>query len=261
MIACQLQAQDSPRRHLPRTITVNTNRPLAEVLATVQQQLLSPICYEEAPYESSADLKNITIMQDGGPKVLRTRPIVDFGFTLNLSDSTGYLAAQSALSSYIHSGLPGSYKVVQQNGRVDVAPTQVRAADGSMKDVTPVMSQPVTFPVAERSVVDTVQLIAESVSSESGIKVLPLNLPFGILERVELGANGETAGDVIENLGAKFGRTISYQCLYDATSKTYYLNLIGVAPASPPGGPPIHGIQKHPTTGPANSPFFVKQKN
>ena len=226
----------------------------------MQQQLLSPINYEEAPYESSRDLISITITQQGRPKVLLARRVVDFSVTLDNSDSTAYLAAQSVLSGYLNAGLPGIYKVIQQNDRVDVVPTQVLGISGSMRDITPVMSRPVSFPLATRSVVDTVQLIADSVSSQSGTHVLPLSLPFGILETVELSATTESAGDVIENLGIKLGRTVSYQCLYDATSKNYYLNLHILAPKNIPGGPPLHGYTRHPSAGPTNSPFFIKSK-
>lgn len=67
----------------PLSITVHTGRPLAEVLDRVQQQLLSPINYEEAPYESSRDLISITITQQGRPKVLLARRVVDFSVTLD----------------------------------------------------------------------------------------------------------------------------------------------------------------------------------
>lgn len=260
-IACLSSAQEAPSLHLPITITVNTGRPLAEVLSRVQQELQSPIDYEEAPYESAVDLKSISILQNGSPRTLRVRPIVDFSVILNVGDSTAYLAAQSVLSAYIIAALPGTYKVVQQINRVDVMPTSVLGANGSARDVTPVMSWPVTFPLARRSIAATLQLIADSVSRGSGTKVLALNLPFGILDTVEFGANGESAGDVIENLGVKLGRTVSYQCVYDATSETHYLNLSLVAPKPVPGGPALHGLQKHPTAGPANSPFFIKQKH
>ncbi len=260
LMVCSSRGQSSQQSISPVTITVNSGRPLAEVLERVEQHFLSPINYEEAPYESPADLKTITVSQNGASKTLLARPISDFSVTLTDLDSSPYLAAQSVINSYISASLPGSYKVVQQDKRVDIVPTQVRGVSGSIRDVSPIMSGPVTFPSAERSVMETVQLIADAVSGQKGPKVLPLNVPFGMLETVELGADGETAGDVIENLGRALGRSLSYQCLYDATGKNYYLNLVNIASAPVPGGPPQHGLNTHPKTGPANSPFFVKQK-
>ena len=258
MFAASSFGQDSQNAAKSITITVNTGRPLAEVLEHVQQHFLSPITFEEAPYESQQDLSKVTILQNGTPKVLLARQPVEFTFTLESSDSTPYSAAESVLGAYIQAGLPGVYNVVQENNRIDVIPLQVRGPNGSLRAVKPVMSSSVSFPMTTRSVVDTIALITKAIAAQSGAKVLPLNLPFGLLETVEFGATGQSASQTIEDLGVALGRTLSYQCLYDATSKTYYLNLTGVAASPVPGKITPPKAKAHPRTGTPDSPFFVK---
>jgi ABC-type uncharacterized transport system permease subunit len=210
------------------------------------------------PFESPAELRKVTVVRNEGPKQLLVNPATNFTTTLGSIDSCPYLAAHSVLSAYRNAGGRGVYNVVQQNTRVDVVPVQVLAANGSMRDITPVMSRPVTFPNATRTLPETVKLIADALTSQSGFKVIPLNLPGQLLEQVEIGASGESGADVIENLGASLNRTVSFQCLYEPNEKTYYLNLKSVAAAPAGGGTPVHGRIKTPKTGPQNSPFFDK---
>ena len=51
------------------SLSVNTSRPLAEMLDKVQHLYLNPISFEEAPYESSVDLKSIPVKQDDGSTI------------------------------------------------------------------------------------------------------------------------------------------------------------------------------------------------
>ena len=231
------------------------------MLDKVQHLYLSPISFEEVPYESSVDLKSISIKQDdGSDKVFLETPIVNFSVTLGQADSSPYAAAQSILAGYRSAGLPGLYSVVQVGDQLSVVPKQVRASSGDMRDVAPVMSSPVEFPLATRGVVETLQLVTQSVSSQSGARVILLNVPFHLTDTVTMSATGEAARDVIVNLGKIFGVPLASQCLYDATDKTYYLNLAGVFPPNPAGVPPVRGLRiPLLRVGPPDTKVFTKQ--
>jgi len=127
------------RRPLDRRLR-NAAEPL---LDRVQHLFLSPIAFEEAPFATNPDLASAAAAVSGDPT-----PVLSV--TLGATDTTPYYAAGTALYAYKNAGLPGVYKAVQNNGWVSVVPVQVLGADGSMRDVIPVMSSPVTFPVAER---------------------------------------------------------------------------------------------------------------
>jgi hypothetical protein len=214
--------------------------------AQYPERYAKPINFEEAPYESSVDLKSIPVRQDDGSvKALLATPIVDFSVTLAQADSTAYNAAQSVVAWYTSSGLPGVYRVVQSGAQVSVVPQQVRGSNGNMREVTPVMDSLVAFPLATRPVVETLRLVAASVSAQSRRKVILLNVPFHLTDTVTMGATGESARDVVANLGRIFGVALASQCLYDATARAYYLNVQSIFSPNARGVPPppgFHGV-------------------
>jgi hypothetical protein len=233
------------------------------MLDKVQHLYLMPISFEEVPYQSSVDLKSLAVKQiDGSTKMFLEPRIVDFSVKFEQAPDFAYAAAQSVVSQYASAGLPGVYNVVQAGDQVTVVPYQVRSATGGMLNVTPLMSPPIEFPLATRTVIDTLQLVTQSISSQTGAKVVLLNVPFQITDTVTMSATGEAARDVIAHLGAIFGVPASSQCLYDATLKTYFLNLEGVFPPNPPGVPAVPGL-RIPFPGPgSHSPdtvVFTKQ--
>ena len=241
------------------TLSVHIPEPLADVLDMLQQSYLVPITFEEAPFESDQDLTSTPIKQtDGSTIVFRSLPAVDFSVSLEGQTSAG-AAAQTVLAAYRNDGFPGVYDIVQNADRIDVVPKQIRASTGLMRNVTPVMSYPVSFPLATRGSIETLQLLATTISRESGAHVEVLNTPFHWGDTLTMSAGGEPARDVIARLGAIFHFQFSFQCLWDATRKTYYLNVRGVFAPNPPGQPAQHGyIRRNTGPGPANSPWFTK---
>jgi hypothetical protein len=240
-------------------VSVNSSRPLAEVLEALQQKYLVPMTFEEAPFESEVELRAVPIRQlNGSVFTFRELPVVDFNIKLN-DDDTAIAAAQSALSAYTGQSFPGVYDMIQEGDRIRVFPKQVRAQAGSLRDIKPVMDYPVTFPIATRGSVETLQLLASIISRESGAHVEPLNVPFHLGDTITMGADGESARDVIKHMGEIFHVPFSFQCLYEPTSKTYYLNVKGVFAPNPAGVAARHGLARPaPSAGPASSPWFTK---
>lgn len=96
---------------------------------------------------------------------------------------------------------PAFYDMIEDSDRIRVFPKQVRASAGNMRDVTPVMDYPITFPLATRGAAATMQFITSIVSKESGIHVEPLNLPFLITDTISMGASGESARNIVKQIG------------------------------------------------------------
>ena len=257
------RAQTPPVLDEPKTITVHTGRPLAEMLDRVQAMFLTPINYEEVPHESGTYLIATTIKKSSGARVLLAPPVVDFSVTFGKADSSAYFAALSVLQALKSAGLPGEYNVMQNAQCVDVVPVHVLAASGMVRDVVPVMGRQVTIPFATHRIYDVLQTLVDQLSRENGPKVLLLNIPFAYTDTIDFGTSGRAARDVIAELGAKLNRPISFRCLYDATEKAYYLNLTMVAPVPVPGTPASEQkthAKPVPLAGPPDSPFFIKTK-
>lgn len=154
----------------------------------------------------------------------------------------------------------GVYTIVQAGNQLSVVPRRVRAASGGMSNVTPVMSAPVEFPMATRTVTDTLQLITQRISSATGAKVILLNTPFHLTDTVTMNATGQPAREAIASLGNIFGVPMSSQCLFDATDKTYYLNVQSIFAPNPAGLPQVPGPRTPvPGVGPASTKFFTKE--
>ena len=241
------------------TITVQDPRGLLIALERVEKAFLKPVTFEEVPYESRAELRTVAIVNHGMTKQLLANPDVNFTVTLSGMDTTHYWAAQSVLNAFVAAGGRGEYAVLQSaSDRVDVVPKRVLAANGSMRDITSIMSHSIKFDTKRRSLADTVQLIADQLSAATGYKVAVLGVPGHFFEPIELGANGESGADVVQKVGNALNRITSFSLLYEPNQKQYYLNVKSISPDEVPGGPPVHGKMKSLKVGPANNPFFKK---
>jgi hypothetical protein len=241
-------------------IDVTGARPLADALRLVQERIGFPINYEEAKYTNTLDVQKSASPGMKGRLVPRgghfvTSVDVAAGLVPDLKAGE---AAHALLAAYIGANLPGVYKVVQENGRVSIVPSQVLDSRGAEQAASPVMDIGVTVPYASnRSVINTLQLVTESLSNAIGTKVVLLTQPFQEQDTITLGVDDEPAKNVIKRVSTEFGGMIGYQLLYDPQISTYFLNLIPVSQSVPKtklSKPTIEGAHS------PNSPFFVKTK-
>ncbi|HTU43466.1 MAG TPA: hypothetical protein VMF91_00280 [Bryobacteraceae bacterium] len=244
----------------PTVITVDNPRPLARVLARIEELYHSPIDYEEVPYESPNDLAHTSVVRNG----VATERVFPRGgqFSVTLSpdaDPTPFLAVQSLLSEYYKAGFAGQYRIDQLSGRIEVIPVRVATAAGSQRDVGAIMSTSVSISPSTRPVAVMLNMLASELSAMSGAKIVMANEPFPDNATVELGADNEPARNVLANLADKTGVPLSYALLYDPNEKTYYLDVRAVPMDVKPGRPrQSNGPNTLPRTGQPNSPFFVK---
>lgn len=246
---------------MPATVIIRSHRPLSDALDRIQKILLKPINFEEARYRSSQDIGSSSLQTTSGRRAFQFPIGGGFELTLPQRDSDSYSATQSVLSAYHGARLSSaSYRAAQKSYGVAVFPTQVRAPDGSMAAVTPVMEQNVSFSTAIRSVAETIALFQDTLSQTAGVRILPGNMPIPRARAtVEFGANNEPAGNVLLSLFAKLSPTpMYYRLLYDPNSQAYYLSIRSApyAPAKPV--PATRNLA--PTSAPTNSPWFVRSR-
>jgi hypothetical protein len=259
--AAKAQGQPAPLTQ-PEIVSVNNPRPLARALARIEELYHSPIDYEEVPYESPSDLASTSVTRNG----VNAQRVFPRGgqLTVTLSpetDPTPYLAVESVLGEYINAGLAGQYRVDQLHDRIEVVPTRVSTSGGSQRDISPVMSTPISFPSANRPIAVTLNILASKLSAMAGVKVLMAGEPFQDNATVELGADNEPARNLIVDLGTKTGVPLSFALLYDPNEKAYYLDIKSVPTGIKAGtARPANGPSALPKVGQSNSPFFVKTK-
>lgn len=232
-------------------------RALEDVLSQVRKAFEYPIYYEELPLENSGDLLSVKL---AGFAPALVSPVSKLTVSLSEIDSTPYLAVQSVLGAYGQAGYPGTYRVFQRENRIDVLPSEVRSSTGSLRTITPILTQPISFPIATRTVADTLQLILDSASKQSGYKILIVRAPTPHFQSVELGATGQSLGNVLEDLSTALSTNYSISFRFVADTKTYYFDAGPSSPPDPPGIPATHPKKATPTHGPADNPFFIKTK-
>jgi hypothetical protein len=233
------------------------DRALEDIFSQVRKAFKYPIYYEELPLEHSGDLVSVKV---AGFTPALVSPVNNLTVTLSEIDSTPYLAVQSVLSAYAHAGYPGTYGVFQRRNRIDVLPSQVRSSTGSLRTITPILTQPISFPIATRTVADTLQIILDAASKQSGYKILIVRAPTPHFQSVELGATGQSLGDVLEDLSTALSTNYSISFRFVPDTKTYYFV---AGPSAPPDLPGVSATQTQkvaPTHGPADSLFFIKAK-
>jgi hypothetical protein len=237
---------------------VGHGKGLSQVLDQIQIAYNIPINFEEAPLQYDGDVQIVNV---AGLQPKRVSRASDLTVVLTSLDSTAYLAAQSAISAYIQAGYPGTYGVFQRTDRLDVLPVSVKDASGTTVNVGSLMSTSITFPTARRTVADTVETIANYVSQATGRNVLLISAPALAMRTVELGADSQSLGDVIQNFASALGDTFSLRLHYSVTDGAYYMDFRRTTPVDAAGKPwvPMPLIQPS-KVGPANSPFFTKDK-
>jgi hypothetical protein len=127
------------------------------------------------------------------------------------------------------------YRVVYDGDFSHVSPTQYRKKDGTWAPWTPVLDTPVTFPSAQRSIGDAVNLVYTQVAAKIGIPITEGLAMTNLYQLVEpTYANGEPARVVLARIfeGQNAARVsqgvpalrITWDLLYDANEKCYALN-------------------------------------
>jgi hypothetical protein len=139
------------------SVGANSHRPLPDALDQLQKMISRPINFEEAPYQSSKDLAAREVQSNSGPINFAFPVGGRFTASLTPGDTDPLSTTQAVLNAYSSAGLSGIYQVATTGNRVDVMPSKTLASDGvSWLTVAPVMAQPVSFPVASRSVAETI---------------------------------------------------------------------------------------------------------
>jgi hypothetical protein len=217
----------------PMTFTVHSGQPIRDVLDSLQKRFLSPITFEEVPYESSTDLSaHGTVITGSGPKSFFGTPVVDFNIAFSQFATTPYLAAQELVASYESRRLPGYYKVIQSNRRVDVVPDQVLGKNGTKRNVVPIMSRLVSFPPETRSTEDVLQLIFDQIFKETGSKVILIEPAFPPSVTFRFGADRQSGADIVSAIGTLLHTPLSFRCTYSPTDRVYYFIVQAVVPAA-----------------------------
>jgi hypothetical protein len=214
------------------SIDETDHRPIAAALDRLQSETGVVINYEDVPYENAADLEDVSTEQQRAarpgyrllvPRKGNIKAVGQVNNATSLADTMSVL--HSLFANYKLNRMPGEFALEQFNGTLYVVPTRFVNATGSPQDVTSPMKSNIDVPYAERSVMDTVDLIAKATSQASGKRIDVGTVPFLPSTRVAFGVKGEPSRSALAKLFAQLHSSVSYRLLYDPQDQAYMLNL------------------------------------
>lgn len=262
------------------TVSVDSARPMGDAAIEIERISGTPVNYEDVRCDFPGDQVDITkgnvtpaqeqlALQNGfGPVKLiapRGGPLsvavaVDPS-TLRLPDANATASAlNDIISIYNSSGtLSGRFQVDSYSGEFFLEPVEVRDVSGNAVAIQPVLSTPITLPLAKRNAYQTLDLILQTVSTASGFKIGIGGVPMNMLAlgQVTIGADNEPASHVLARfMNSLLGYAsvlpasspaLSYRVLYDVQLKYYMFNLHQAVPlavryAPPPATAPAPGV-------------------
>jgi hypothetical protein len=240
------------------TIQVDDPRPLAKAAEMLETNLGVPINYEDPEYASDEDLVDVTdatwrAANPGDPK----RALVPRGGALEVSyqpnhtdgsvDDPGPIIQEIIDAHRAHS-YPGVFILRHEASVYTITPTQVKDANGRLTPQQSAFDTAISFPQAERSGYETLELIIGEISAiigkHIGIGTVPIN--YLSQQKVTIGAQNEPARQVlirsfaglrwINSYTALAPQQISWQLFYAPDARMYFVNLHGVVAkgAEPP---------------------------
>jgi hypothetical protein len=216
-------------------VSVDDPRPLAAAVTFLQQRFKWTITYEDPRFEHPDDIEDVTasVRRDGD---LSKRVLVPkggrFSVTYDLPETPDPRDVLTRLlNEYAQSGYPGRFSVIETSGVFHVIPTEIRDRTGAQKRNSSILATAVSLPERDRSLLELVEEVLEQVQSTSGHTVKLGSVPLNLMRRpTREGVSGENASAVLARVLATDETKMSWQLLYGADTRMYFLNL-GVIPS------------------------------
>jgi hypothetical protein len=205
-------------------IEANSPRPLAQVLDALRQKYGWVVDYEDPQYVSSVD---VLPAPDNDPQSQLPGGgsfSVDFPAAAPDPEKTLRLV----VDSYNRSKNPGRFDL-RGNGQSGffVVGTSARDEKGGISPQQVLFDIPVTLPVAERTITDTVNLICQQMSAQSHIAVTLGVSPRSLLDRttVKVGGTKVPARELLLQSLMATHHSLYWRFLFDPGSKGYFLSI------------------------------------
>lgn len=194
------------------TMVADSIRVVDSLANTLAQTFGVVVSAEEPQYEFSGDLQDVREADPDWsakhPKAhyfVPKRRHIEIRFSV-LPDGSpsdvGFLLQQ--VLDKVKDQLPFSYRLDVDGDFASFVPTTTRNADGVVVSATPLLDRRVTIPLGSRRISENGMLMADSLSSQTGLRVdccqsIVAGIPWGV-PVVPFEAHDETARKVLERL-------------------------------------------------------------
>jgi hypothetical protein len=229
------------------TISVDDPRPIAAALQALEKKYGYAITYEDPELTNPLDVKDATSEvaakhagRTNGKKILIPKGGA-FQFHYHVEngkpqeDATTLLRRMVAeYGSLGHSIFTVQTRETKNKTEWHVVPTRARDESGLLAEQSALLDRIISIPRKERSALNMLSEICQQLTLVSGRHVGVGNVPINplIAYHAELGTNGESARDVLDQLLSRFQNQMVWQVFFDPGLKWYMLNLHFVTPPS-----------------------------
>lgn len=221
------------------TIHVQDGRPLAKVIRTLEQRHGVVITYEEAPYLHEDQIADVTAAVARTPPKGGTVMVPRggaFSFTSGVDANRRHPDLRTVLERLVvehaGTGYAGAFSVLTTDDVFHIFPRTRRSREGKDEAFSPILGTRISIEqTGNRSALDVVQEIAETVTRNSGMPLVLGTIPWNGLERskVSIRSDNEAARSVLTRTLAATGARLSWAVYASAQEPaTFVLNIHGV---------------------------------
>lgn len=243
LVVAIASATSKGRHEIPKvSFSVSDARPVAFAARMLEKTYGWIITYEDPPYENESDLVDVTettrhdldkYKPGEAPKVFAPKG-GSFAFEFDVNVATNKpsdpgLVIQQMLDAYAVSGHPGIFGMDKDAERFHIIAHASKNKSGVLVSRQSLFDASITIAAQKRDGLQLLNAFCAAVSAASGTHVIVANVPLNLLHRyqTEAGARNQNAREFLTHeLDQMTDHPIlSWQLFYDATSKTYYLNI------------------------------------
>jgi hypothetical protein len=225
-----------------KVLSVEDPRPVAEAIKSLEDRYGWVITYEDPLYVNDAEVIDVTDSVSREPEKTRSqgfRVLIPKGGILAIeydepSDTkrpdNPSKVVQQLLDAHAAKGYPGRFRLELTERAIHVIPAAYTNQVGQLVPQKPVLDAAITLPVAERSGLQTLQAICDSVSQATGTRMVMATVPINLFNQYhdQQGVVSQKARDVLQHLLESVGgekTKLSWRCLFDPDTKAYFLNI------------------------------------
>jgi hypothetical protein len=230
-IPTMLMVKDTGKAQGLQHLAVNGSRPLSLVANQLEARFGLLVAYEDSPLKYEGDFVDRASpeLKAKGQKALYPR-----GGQLEVD----YAVASSGqepenptdlilrlLKDHVNRGNPGIFCLRLLNGLYDIIPTDALDQTGRMQKVRAILDLPITLPVKDRTLYETMDSVCKEVSTAGQVSVLLGTVPtnYFMQRHVALGCTSRAARQVLMDILFLTRRSLVWRLNCDASGK-YMLN-------------------------------------
>jgi hypothetical protein len=215
-------------------ITVDDPRPLASAVAELEKRHGWVVTYEDPPYESAGDVRDVTGAVRKDSDLSKTVLVPNGGlfvFNYVLANLAGSPDPQTVLpallDAYHLSGNPGMFRLLRTESVFHVVPATSQNSRGGVAPRTSRLDVLINIRAQDRSALEMLQAILRAVSESTGTNLVVGTVPTNLLlqTRVRQPVSNTTATTALIRTFAATRKNLSWQLFCQPGTTTCAMNV------------------------------------